>query len=166
MICDVCKKNQATSHVRSVVNGELTEMWLCSNCAKEMGYNSFFGDMASDFSSFLGSFLGDGLPSRTSATRCTKCGSSFAEIARSGKVGCPQCYTEFYNELLPSIRKIHGNTEHTGKTASMAGPKAQIAGKLEKTKEELAKAVKAQNFELAAKLRDEIKELEAGEENE
>ena len=28
MICELCGKNQATTHVKSMVNGEYTEMWL------------------------------------------------------------------------------------------------------------------------------------------
>lgn len=35
MICELCGKNQATTHVKSMVNGEYTEMWLCPHCAKE-----------------------------------------------------------------------------------------------------------------------------------
>ncbi|MCI6007810.1 UvrB/UvrC motif-containing protein [Oscillospiraceae bacterium LCP25S3_E10] len=165
MICELCGKNQATTHVKSMVNGEYTEMWLCPHCAKEKGFGSLFAHTATDFSSFLGSFFGDGLPSRTSATRCKSCGSSFADIARSGKVGCADCYTNFYDELLPSIQKIHGNIQHTGKVVAGAGADLKLSREIEKTRQELAQAVKEQNFELAAKLRDKINDLEAGDNN-
>lgn len=164
MLCEKCGKNQATTHIKSMVNGKYTEMWLCPECSKEMGVGNMFTHTATDFSSFLGSFFGDGLPSRTSATRCKTCGTSFADIARSGKVGCADCYTNFYDELLPSIQKIHGNIQHTGKTASGASAKVKIAREIEKTKQELAQAIKEQNFELAAQLRDKINEME-GENN-
>lgn len=166
MICSKCKSNQATTHIKSVINGEYTDIWLCPHCAKELGYSSFLNDAAADFSSFLGSFLGDGLPSRTSATRCRCCGSSFADIARSGKVGCAGCYDEFYDELLPSIRKMHGNIEHKGKAALQASNEYKTKGRIEKAQAELDKAIKEQNFELAAKLRDEIKALKEEKENE
>ena len=166
MICEICVKNQASTHIKSMVNGKYTEMWLCPHCAKSKGWGNLFSHTATDFSSFLGSFLGDGLPSRTSASRCKKCGSSFADIARSGKVGCAECYSNFYEELLPSIQKIHGNLQHTGKVSVSAGVDVKLARQIEKSRLELATAVKEQNFELAAKLRDKIKELEAGENNE
>lgn len=166
MICELCGKNQATTHIKSMVNGKYAEMWLCPHCAKSKGWGNIFSQTATDFSSFLGSFFGDGLPSRTSASRCKTCGSSFADIARSGKVGCADCYINFYDELLPSIQKIHGNIHHSGKVSVNAGANIKLAREIEKSRQELATAVKEQNFELAAKLRDKIKELEAGDNNE
>lgn len=160
MICDKCKKNQATTHVHTVVNGKQSEVWLCTECAHTVGYDNIFGGMASDFSSFLGNFLGDGLPARTSGSRCKNCGASFADIARLGKVGCANCYDVFYDELLPSIKKMHGNTKHMGKTASCAGAQVKTANRVEKLKAELLSAIKEQDFENAAKLRDQIKSLE------
>lgn len=165
MICENCGKNQANTHLKSIVNGKHTEMWLCSDCAKAMGVGNMFTHTATDFSSFLGSFFGDGLPSRTSATRCKSCGTSFADIARSGKVGCADCYTNFYDELLPSIQKIHGNIQHTGKVANGVDIKVKVTREIEKTKQQLAQAVREQNFELAAKLRDKINELEGDNKN-
>lgn len=160
MLCQSCEKNQATTYIKKVVNGELTEMNLCTECAKEMGYGKIFGT-GFDFSNLLGSFLGEGLPARTSATRCSGCGSSFADIARSGKVGCAGCYEVFYDDLLPSLKRIHGNTKHTGKRAEI---KAQTPEhKIKSLKKQLKKAIEAQEFEEAAKLRDEIKVLEGGE---
>ena len=166
MICNVCKKNEATTHYKSVVNGQVTELWLCPHCANKAGYNNVFSDMATDFSSLLGSFLGNGLPSRTSATRCSKCGSSFADIARSGKVGCAECYKEFYDELLPSIQKMHGNIEHMGKVASLGSPQDKVKSQINKYHSQLAQAVAKQDYETAAKLRDKIKALEEGHINE
>lgn len=165
MICELCKNHQASTHIKSMVNGEYSELWLCADCASKKGYGNFFAQTGTDFSSFLGNFFGDGLPSRTSASRCKRCGSSFADIARSGKVGCSECYSEFYDDLLPSIQKIHGNIQHTGKVAANASADVKIARKIEKTRQELAIAVKNQNFELAAQLRDKINEMEAGEAN-
>jgi protein arginine kinase activator len=75
------------------------------------------------------------------------------------------CYSEFYDDLLPSIQKIHGNIQHTGKVAANASADVKIARKIEKARQELAIAVKNQNFELAAQLRDKINEMEAGEAN-
>ena len=96
----------------------------------------------------------------TNIVRCKGCGSSFEEIANTGKVGCAECYRTFYNRLIPSIQRIHGNTTHTGKIASSAGIEAKRENELEKAREELKKAIQEQAFEKAAELRDRIKELE------
>ena len=147
MLCQSCHKNTATTHIKSIVNGELTEYALCSECAKKLGYNHFFGSFADDFVGGLGSLLGGffgGEAANESVTRCRKCGASFEEISRSGKVGCAECYRTFRNQLLPSIQRIHGK------------PKTP----LEEKKEALQKAIQEQNFEQAAVLRDEIREME------
>ena len=162
MLCQACQKKQATTHIKSVVNGEVTQYNLCSDCAKKMGYGNIFSDFGTDFSSLLGSIFGGNqqqvLPD---GKRCPTCGSSFADIARSGRVGCSQCYDVFYDRLLPTIRRIHGNTEHIGKSAIAADEKTKTHSELESLKEQLTAAIEAQEFEKAAQLRDKIKELEA-----
>lgn len=107
------------------------------------------------------------LPARTQATRCDFCGSSYSDIAKSGHVGCAKCYEIFGDQLLPSIRRIHGNTTHCGKNSRFGTKKAEKSAEMTKKdkikalKKELDKAISEQNFEHAAELRDQIKEMEA-----
>ncbi|MDD6434391.1 MAG: UvrB/UvrC motif-containing protein [Ruminococcus bromii] len=168
MKCQKCGANNANTHVKTIINGEFKEYDLCSDCAKKMGYTNVFSDMEDEFSNFLGSFFGNVLPARTQATRCEFCGTTYPEIAKTGHVGCAKCYDVFADELYPSIRRIHGNTTHCGKNSKRA-ENAKAEKPVEQTKEdkikalkaELDKAVKEQNFEHAAELRDKIKEMEA-----
>lgn len=166
MKCQKCGANNANTHIKTIVNGEFKEYDLCSECAKQMGYTNVFGDIENEFSNFLGSFFGNVLPARTQATRCEFCGSSYSDIAKSGHVGCANCYSVFGDQLLPSIRRIHGNTAHCGKNSGKAEkqsvkPQEETKEqKLERLKSELDKAVHEQNFEHAAELRDKIKEME------
>ena len=170
MLCQKCKAKEANTHVKSVVNGEYEEYMLCSDCAKEMGYTNLWSDMHSDFNSILGSFFSNALPARSQATRCATCGSTYHDISKSGQVGCANCYELFLSELMPSIRRIHGNTTHCGKipvnsveenktehAATVVEPKEPA---VEDLKKQLVDAVSEQNFELAAQLRDKIKEME------
>lgn len=168
MKCQKCGADNANTHIKTIINGEFKEYDLCSECAKKMGYTNIFSDMENEFSSLLGSFFGNALPARTQATRCEFCGSTYSEIAKSGHVGCANCYEVFEQQLMPSIRRMHGNTTHCGKNSeSPEKEKPQnLQGeskeeKIGRLKAELAKAVEAQNFEECAKLRDEIKEMEA-----
>ena len=95
------------------------------------------------------------------------CGSSYSDIAKSGHVGCAKCYEIFGDQLLPSIRRIHGNTTHCGKNSRFGTKKAEKSAEMTKKdkikalKKELDKAISEQNFEHAAELRDQIKEMEA-----
>lgn len=166
MKCQKCGSNNANTHIKTIVNGEFKEYDLCSECAKQMGYTNVFGDIENEFSNFLGSFFGNVLPARTQATRCEFCGSSYSDIAKSGHVGCANCYDIFGEQLLPSIRRIHGNTAHCGKNSGKADrqsskPQEETKEqKIKRLKAELDTAIKEQNFEHAAELRDKIKEME------
>ncbi len=165
MLCQSCEKRQATTHIKTILNGELKEFNLCNECASKLGYGSFFGNFGFDLDKLFGSFLEDHSGERNSK-RCSFCGSSFEDIAKSGKIGCAHCYEEFYEDLLPSIRRIHGRTSHTGKLARSAGTEVRIRTEIMRCRSELEKAIKTQEFEKAAELRDRIKELEKSMEEE
>ena len=170
MLCQSCGKRPATTHVKSIVNGELSEYALCAECAKKLGYADLFGGWGFHFGSLLGDVWGGDNPLQQSSVRCPFCGASFEDIAESGKVGCAECYHTFYDRLIPSIQRIHGNTTHRGKKPGSAAivPKPESAlqampqDEVEVKKRELQNAIKTQDFERAAVLRDEIKALEEG----
>lgn len=168
MKCQKCGANNANTHIKTIMNGEFKEYALCSECAKKMGYTNVFGDFENEFSSLLGSFFGNALPARTQTARCEFCGSTYSEIAKTGHVGCAKCYGTFGEQLLPSIRRIHGNTTHCGKNSKTVDKSQKLKSseetkdqKILRLKSELDKAVAEQNFELAAELRDKIKGMEA-----
>lgn len=178
MICQSCGKRQAVTQIKTNINGVVSEYNLCPECAKKMGYQT-----ASDFynpflnlNSLLGSFFGKDKVAET-VERCPVCGASFRDISQSGKVGCAECYHVFHDQFLPSVQRIHGNTCHNGKiptgmsmqvmpesnlTVTKEEPKTETAQqrKIRELKEQLQTAIAEQNFEQAAVLRDQIKELE------
>lgn len=166
MKCQKCKKNEATTVVKRIINGEYEEYELCADCAHEMGFSNVFDmDMPDLFGGFMKSFFSQALPARSQATRCPVCGSTFGDITNTGKVGCAKCYEIFFSELLPSIKRIHGNTAHCGKTPEPETIPEKIGNNPKNTtsdelKAQLECAIKEQNFELAAILRDRIKEME------
>lgn len=168
MLCQNCGKNEATTHIKQIINGDMAESHLCSDCATHLGYSDVFSGFSLNLSELFGGFLGDMMPSVTSGktSRCPKCGTSFEEIARDGRVGCSDCYRTFYDKLLPSIQRIHGKIKHSGKTVSASTEhteKETVEKKIEKLKAKMNDAVAKQDFENAAKIRDEIKALEGGE---
>lgn len=166
MLCQNCNKNEATTHIKQIINGEATEKHLCQNCLRNSGYDDFFDSFSFKIPNIFSSFFSDTPFAISSAktTRCENCGSSFEDIIKSGIVGCAKCYTTFYDKLLPSIQRIHGRATHTGKVPVIHEMVEQTPVK---TKEdiineksvELQKAIEDQNFEQAAVLRDEIKAL-------
>lgn len=169
MYCQKCKKCEATTHIKENINGNMTEMYLCSECAAEFGVMETFNPMSgvSMFENdFLGNFLGAGIAAMNSLVgveRCDHCASSFGDIVSTGNIGCAHCYSKFDDKLEPSIRKIHGKTHHMGKTISYteeADEKESKKNEVEMLKEQLKQAIKEQRFEDAAVLRDQIKSIQ------
>lgn len=167
MLCERCQKEEATTHIKENINGDSKELHLCDECAKQLGYEKMFAefnpfeDMAVNLQGFLGSLFSQGMPGRTiEDKRCSFCGTTFEELASNAKAGCANCYKEFYNELLPSLARIHGKTSHVGKIPGTAGREIKLKREVESKRKQLQEAVIAQEYETAAKLRDEIKELE------
>ena len=172
MLCEKCGKNPATTYFRQAVNGKVTEYRLCDECAAQMSGTSLFDGLNLGY--FLGNMFQVTNNNRTSnaggdVVHCDGCGMTYGEIAKRGKVGCAKCYEVFQEKLRPSLESIHGRTTHVGKCPKFfeAPPAAVQEKKTEnptvKLKEELAKAIEAQEFERAAQIRDELKEIEGGE---
>lgn len=162
MICESCGKNPATTHIKTIINGELTEYSLCAECAQNLGYGNLMTDLGRNFSSLFGGFFRDDDGEEDGALRCGCCGSTFESIARSGKVGCAQCYQTFASRLQPLIQQIHGNTRHRGKVPGGDLPLPRQQSQLAVMRRELRDAIDTENFEHAAQLRDRIRLLEGG----
>lgn len=158
MMCDICLKNPATTHIKKVVNGVAKEKHLCSYCAAKEGYSNF-GNLS--FANMLASVFSENHSNNLIATRrCECCGASFSDIAQSGKVGCSECYEVFKEQLLPSLGRLHGKTVHVGKVPNEQEVTENVSDKIEILRKSLNEAIKNEEFEKAAELRDEIKALE------
>ena len=169
MLCQSCGKHPATTHIKTIVNGKLTQYHLCSECAQKEGHLHLYNSWNMDLGNLLGGFMGKAAPG-VQVTRCPSCGASFEEISQSGKIGCAECYKTFRSQLVPMIQRIHGTTQHKGKVPG--GSALRLTGgqsammpvqesPLEEKKRLLKQAVEQQDYETAAVLRDEIKEMES-----
>ena len=155
MLCQNCNKNEANMHMKRIINGSAAEVHLCSDCARSLGYGEAFSGFGLGFGELLGELLSKG---ESSSAGCHSCGKTFEEIARDGKMGCADCYGAFYDKLMPYINRIHGRASYIG-TKPEHGDNNDMY--IEKLKSDLKNAIDEQNFEFAAKLRDEIAELSA-----
>lgn len=160
MLCEKCGKTAATTHIRSIVNGIVHEKHLCANCAASEGYSNIKGN---NLSQMLSSMFGDtvSMQKNSQVTRCGCCGSAFSDIAQSGKCGCPECYTTFYEQLLPYFKRVHGSVKHIGKTPNRVSvAKQDDKDNIDELRSLLSRLVQQEKYEQAAVVRDEIKKLE------
>lgn len=163
MICSKCGKNPAVSHIHTFINGVVSDTYLCAECAEAEKKENFGGN---DFFDILASVFGENRAA-ASEKKCECCGSSFSDIASSGRVGCGNCYKVFADELAPSLQKIHGRTSHIGKKAGMKTAetidKSGAENSIESLKKKLKEAIEREEYEKAAVIRDEIKKAEGEE---
>jgi len=90
---------------------------------------------------------------------CPMCGCSFADITKTGKAGCGECYETFKQELTPTVIRIHGTANHTGKIPQNRSLQISAKRKIEELSKRIKKAIEEQNFEEAAVIRDEINKI-------
>lgn len=165
MLCQKCKKNEATVHIQKAVGNYKTDLHLCADCAKQEGEmpSTHFGQLF-DFN--VGDFLSGmlGIPGSVQAApkekACPRCGMRLSEISKHGRLGCPACYEAFRAELRPLLKQIHGADRHTGKLPEHAAGALKLQKQKEELQEKLQQAVESERYEDAAKLRDEIRSLE------
>ncbi len=179
MLCERCKKNEAAVFYRESVNGKERSLSLCAECAKEAKKNGeiedvfehdnffgsgFFDDTFSGADKLFGSLFGvRELPGRTKEKikKCPLCGSTFSDLVNTGKAGCPECYRTFAEELSPTISRIHGTTSHVGGAPAAFKKDKEKKEKIKSLEAELKAAVKDEEYEKAAKLRDELRAARA-----
>ena len=167
MLCDHCKQKNANMHITKIINNNKTSLNLCEDCAskyhQELG--SFFQSNFS-FPKFLGSlfeqvgFLPENEAIVESPLSCSQCGTTRRDISQYGKLGCVECFDVFKNSLTPIIKGVHGRERHIGKVPYRGGREIRLKQEILELKKRLMDLVAKEEFEEAAQVRDQIKELE------
>jgi len=161
MLCDVCGKNPATVHLTEILNDQMTELHLCEECAqaKSMAMEQQFG-----LSDLLAGMADSEKPEKETDSlknlKCPNCGLNYADFKKIGRLGCSECYNTFGRYLGPLLKRIHGSNQHTGKTPFKPGKASGQELDVQILRSQLQKAIQAEAFEEAARLRDQIKEAE------
>ena len=165
MLCDNCGEREAVIHLTQVEDAQITTLHLCEQCAAEKGIEAG-GQVAKfplgDFLASLGKGGAGGAADADAGVVCAGCGASLGDFRQTGRLGCARCYDQFESQLRDLLRRLHGTAQHAGERYPPSGVTAapgppQTAAEL---REELRRAVEAEDFELAARLRDAIRGLD------
>ena len=160
MLCEICSKNEATVHYTEIVNDKMTEMHLCEDCAREKGAIIKPHFPLADLLAGLTDFNVPLTVEKGKAEKCPRCGLTYADFRKVGRLGCSRCYYTFKDSLSSLLKRVHGSNEHMGKVPASVGGEVEGEYTLKKLREELHRAVQREEFEEAAKLRDRIREME------
>ena len=177
MLCERCKIREANIKYTEVINGVKTEHNFCSQCAKELDFGQYSAIFDGDFplgkllSGLLGLETASPEEERSQEISCPTCGTTYEEFVEKSRFGCPDCYRVFDLLIGEKIKKLQGNDSHTGKK-----PKFQVEdrelhvekdGELTLSREEeirelerkLREALRCEEYETAARCRDQIRAL-------
>jgi protein arginine kinase activator len=162
MQCEVCQNKEATIHLTEIADGVRTEMHLCEHCAQEQGVGSKSYIPLNELLSNLLSVGPKGEEPAQSDTRelvCPDCGHTIEKFQEKAVLGCPKDYDIFEKQLLPLIKKAHdGATCHCGKIPANTSTDAKKQLEIVQLRKQLDEAVRREDYELAAKLRDKLNE--------
>jgi protein arginine kinase activator len=161
MLCSICKEKTATVHLTQIVGDKMQKMDLCEDCAKAKGINDPTGFGLADLDLVLGLGASQQIEQAAGGVelKCPRCGFTQADFKKSGRLGCPECYQTFAEGLAGLLKTMHKGTRHTGKAPEALRQSRDLSDRLKTLQSKLAKAIKDEDFEQAAILRDEIKQM-------
>lgn len=164
MKCQKCSK-PATYHITDIERGQPREFHFCDEHAREhldptrdAAETIAMGKLAEGL--IKGSSLSGREPAVVDKKSCPLCQITFLEFRNSGRLGCPHDYDVFRDELMPLLENIHDETRHSGKVPRRAPRASQRQTTMIQLRNDLKRAVAAEDYEAAARLRDQIREIE------
>lgn len=157
MLCDVCKCNDAAVFLTQILEGKMQKVNLCDACSKEKGVQDPTGFALADL--LLGIGAAEEIEKGAPTQKCGVCGFTQADFKKTGRLGCSACYITFSEGLGSLLKAMHKGTEHVGKLPERANREIELSDRMRTLTENLRKAVAEENYETAASLRDQIKQL-------
>ena len=164
MVCQFCKLKEASVHVTEIADNKVKKVDACAACAKEKNYHDPAAFAIADHLLGLGAAQKmEEASEAVGALSCNQCGYTQADFKKSGRLGCAHCYDIFSDGLDSVLKTMHKDIRHRGKVP--AGMKSALEGahRLQGLNRDLQVAIGQEDFESAARLRDEIKAFKASE---
>lgn len=158
MVCNLCGTQEATIHLTEIVNNQMIEIHLCETCAQEKGtdFKTHF-----NFGDLLSGLAEMGKVEKTEKRlKCPECATTYEEFGKTARLGCPACYDSFGKLLIPLIKRVQRSTHHVGKRPTKTPGESKVTNDLCVLQERLRKSIQMEEFEEAARIRDEIRQME------
>ncbi len=164
MKCQQCEK-PATFHITELTGGKPMELHLCEEHARQYltapsSEPAAVGSMAAMLAHQMAVGQTAEELAQLDQQSCPVCGITFYEFRSQGRLGCAHDYVCFQTQLEPLIMNIHGELEHVGKRPHQPAEGSENRTQLIRLRRSLKEAVDTENYELASKLRDQIKQRE------
>jgi len=165
MLCEKCLQREAVVKFTQVIGNEKTTLNLCKTCAEKQGLSNPLVDISKVFGKIIIAILGEHVASQTDedvkkmdeGADCERCGLLWSDFKKTGRLGCSHCYDTYMEQLKVLLRRLHGSNKHIGK--QIKKEKSEIPDSLDTLQKRLKKAIEKEEYEVAAEIRDRIREL-------
>lgn len=157
MVCDSCHQREASIHVSQVTEGNSRELHLCEACAEASGLNV---KNVMSIPEILFGMAGVGETAESARRSCPQCHLRGTDFRKGGRLGCEVCYRTFEEELNPMLAAMHKGVTHKGKVPEVQRHASETEAKLGQLRRELDHAVKREDYEEAARVRDRLREAQ------
>lgn len=177
--CDACQANEAEVFLTQIVGGKMQKVNLCKSCSKDRGVDDPTGFALTELLAGLGTSTETEKPAvahggekaassapvsseattTVTAAKCPVCGFTQADFKKTGRLGCSECYQTFSESLGSLLKAMHKGTHHTGKMPVALARRKEVTERMKTLQDDLQKAVRDEDYENAASLRDQIRRL-------
>lgn len=141
----------------------MNKMSFCESCAAEEGIMDVSGFGLADSVMSEGAVAASAASTGEGGNTCPGCGFTSSKFQQTGRLGCSQCYLTFSDEILARLGSMHRGLRHFGKHPEGFEGDAFSERLLSECQERLDQAIESENYEEAARIRDEIRQLEEGQ---
>lgn len=161
MVCDVCKEGDAVVQLTQIEGTGVRLLHLCERCAAERGVETSSTGAKPQISDFLQSVHQAMQATQGDAARCAFCSATFRDFRTTGRLGCAHCYDAFEKSMRDLLRRVHGSSQHVGRRYEPPhSAEVPDGGTANELRDRLKRAIEAEQFELAADIRDRLREME------
>ncbi|HAH05577.1 MAG TPA: hypothetical protein DCM05_03480 [Elusimicrobia bacterium] len=160
MLCSRCQKNEASVFFKQIVNNQIAQIALCADCAQIPELPPAAVPPIFDLLSKLGGLAAGRAAAQGARAKdpaCKACGLRYSAFRETGMLGCPACYESFAGPMEGLLQQIHGASRHGGKAPQ--NRRTQPPEDAASLRERLKEAVRREDFEEAALLRDRLRAL-------
>lgn len=161
MVCDVCKEGDAVVQLTQIEGTGVRLLHLCERCAAERGVETSSSTAKPQVTDFLQSVHQAMQATQGDAARCAFCSATFRDFRSTGRLGCAHCYDAFEKSMRDLLRRVHGSSQHVGRRYEPpATAELPDGGTANELRDRLKRAIEAEQFELAADIRDRLRRME------
>lgn len=169
MLCEECKIREASFTVSVVIEKEVRKRHLCRECMMKMNKSLSSGNIHSLLTTILSAVASAKTPEESAKVpleepaeedvTCLRCRTTWSQFRKTGRLGCSGCYEAFREKLKPMLQQMHGGMQHAGRQPLCNEEAQRARSQQEELTRQMEQAVAVEDFEMAAVLRDRIREL-------